>query len=342
MDIFDIKPNTSFNEFKKQLGSYCNTVPITLYNPINDICVRDETDNSILFILKKNAVPLHQIHTTVEQYMPIIKRYKSTNRGFASGTKTREVHRFFERSKEVHSTVVGYIDSPNNKRPCRLSQFSKLHFENYKTAIPMIKEVDSLFKLTLPERYTIQLQKAEQTQFRIENTAFTTITVNYNFQTAIHVDKGDCKEGFGVLVVSSNATGGFLLFPRFDIGVVVKTGDVLFMNVHEYHCNSPIDEHDDRMSFVFYLRNRLLDCHHNEMLEDLGIRDSKNWDTSLLIEHILEKIGCTKQMNGFCVETPLYKFNCKKRSYTLLVKETGIMIKNLYKIWEYFHLKKTL
>ena len=340
METVYIKPIASFKDYKKHFGSYYNSLPKNLYNPINDICVCDETDNSVLFILKKKAIPIQHIENTVKHYIPIIQRFKSTNRGFASGTKEREIHAHFERSKEVHSTVAGYIDSPNNKRPCRLSQFSKVHFENYKEGIPMIKDVDALFKKTLPERYNAQFEKASRTTFRIEDTAFTTITINYNFQTALHVDKGDCKEGFGVLVVSSKGTGGFLLFPRFDIGIVVHTGDVLFMNVHEYHCNSPIDEGDERMSFVFYLRNRLLECHHNEMLEDLGIVDSKNWDTTVLVEHIMKKIGCEAIDFDDYVDTEHYTFKCKNRAYILVVKATGVTIKNLYNIWKFFHLKE--
>lgn len=332
---FIVKPLCDFKDFKQNLGNYYNTAT-TLFNPSNDITVKD-SDGALLFILKKNALPVSYIENTVKDYLPIMKKMKSTNRGFAAGSKERQIHENFERSNPVHSTVVGYIDSPNNKLPCRLSQFSKSHFEEYKTAIPMINHVNMLFKNTLPDRYNHQYNNATKTQFRIEETAFTTITVNYNFQTALHVDKGDCKEGFGVLVVSGDENcGGYLLFPRYDIGVLVKTGDVLFMNVHEYHCNSMVS--GERLSFVFYLRNRLLDCSHNKLLEELGVTDGKYWDTSLLIKRILDKIGCSDVIDfekEWEVENESYLFFCKNRQYKLYDKKLKKHITNLHTIWKY-------
>jgi len=331
---YSVKPTCAFKDFKKNLGNFYNDAG-RLFDPTDDITVKD-IDGSLLFILKKQAVPVGRITNTVTHYLPIMKKMKSTNRGFAAGSKERQIHENFERSNAVHSTVAGYIDSPNNKLPCRLSQFSKVHFEEYSEGIPMIKDVDALFKATLPDRYAIQYDKATKTKFKIEDTAFTTVTVNYNFQTALHVDKGDCKEGFGVLVVSGDDTcGGYLLFPRYDIGVLVKTGDVLFMNVHEYHCNSPVT--GERLSFVFYLRNRLLDCSHNKLLDDLGVTEGKHWDTSLLIKKISDKIGCvlTEFKGEWEVENENYMFFCKNRQYKLYDKKTKKHITNLYTILKY-------
>jgi hypothetical protein len=321
MDTYYEQPLCSFKNFKPNLGSYYEKVQ-KLYNPSNDICVKDN-DGTLLFILKKQAISVQNIENTTRHYLPIMKKMKSTNRGFASGNKERQIHANYERSNPVHSTVAGYIDSPNNKMPCRLSHFSKIHFEKYQEGIPMMKDVDQLFKATLPDKYNNQYEKATKTKFRIEETAFTTITINYNFQTALHVDKGDCKQGFGVLVVSGDDTcGGALLFPRYNIGVLVTTGDVLFMNVHEYHCNSSVI--GERLSFVFYLRNRLLDCSQNSLLDELGV-DGKYWDTSLLITKIMEKISDTER----------FTFISKNRQYKLFDIKTKKRITNLQNIWVY-------
>lgn len=335
METYYEKPICDFNDFKKNLGNYYSSAS-RIFNPEGDISVKDTTNDSLLFILKKQAIPVSDLENTVKHYLPIMKKMKSTNRGFAAGSKERQIHSNFERSNAVHSTVAGYIDSPNNKLPCRLSQFSKVHFDEYKEGIPMINSVNELFKATIPERYALQYDKATKTEFRIKDTAFTTVTINYNFQTALHVDKGDCKEGFGVLVVSGDEEcGGYLLFPRYDIGVLVKTGDVLFMNVHEYHCNSEVKR--ERMSFVFYLRNRLLDCSHNKLLDELGVANGKFWDTSLLIKRILEKIGCdvVDFKNEWSVENEAFRFFCKNRQYKLYDKKTKKHITNLYTIWNY-------
>ena len=114
MDTYYSKPICSFVDFKNNLGNYYNETS-TLFNPTNDICVKNNDDNSILFILKKQAIPLENIQNTVTHYLPIMKKMTSTNRGFASGSKKRHIHVNYERSNEVHSTVAGYIDSPNKR-----------------------------------------------------------------------------------------------------------------------------------------------------------------------------------------------------------------------------------
>ena len=80
-----------------------------------------------------------------------------------------------------------------------------------------------------------------------------------NFQTSIHKDKGDDKEGFGNLTVIEEGpyTGAETCFPQYGIGVDVRTGDILFMDVHEWHANLPMVKKDKdtiRLSIVCYLR----------------------------------------------------------------------------------------
>ena len=111
----------------------------------------------------------------------------------------------------------------------------------------------------IPDKYEMQHKKARQTPFKIKNTSFTTITTNVNFQTTIHKDKGDDEEGFGNLVVIEDGkyTGGETCFPQYGVGVNVRTGDVLFMDVHQWHGNLPIQKENDsvrRLSIVCYLR----------------------------------------------------------------------------------------
>ena len=41
------------------------------------------------------------------------------------------------------------------------------------------------------------MAKATHPNFRIEDTAFTTITINKDYRTAVHTDAGDYAAGFG-------------------------------------------------------------------------------------------------------------------------------------------------
>ena len=159
---------------------------------------------------------------------------------------------------------------------CRTTQFTKKNVEKWKNTIPLIKAADNLFKKLVPDRYKIQLHRAKQTpDYQIDHTAYSTITVNYNWRTAAHCDNGDLEEGFGNLIVlekskakdthDSNSnitksyTGGYLGFPKWGICVDVRQGDFLAMDVHEYHCNTPIIG-DGRLSVVCYLRKKMIQC----------------------------------------------------------------------------------
>ena len=153
---------------------------------------------------------------------------------------------------------------------CRTTKFTKYEVEKWNNTIPLIKEADKQFSLLIPDRHKIQLDRANQTpQFQIAKTAYSTITVNYNWRTALHKDKGDLEEGFGNLLVLEKAKscnnncksykGGYLGFPRWAICVDVRQGDFLAMDVHEYHCNTPI-EGDGRLSVVCYLRKKMINC----------------------------------------------------------------------------------
>ena len=167
---------------------------------------------------------------------------------------------------------------------CRTTQFTKKYVEKWNKTIPLIKEADKLFKLLVPDRHKIQLEIANKTpEFQIDGTAYSTITLNYNWRTATHCDSGDLDEGFGNLIVlekskslykdcknSKNSKyskdskdnefkGGYLGFPRWGICVDVRQGDFLAMDVHEFHSNTPIIG-DGRLSIVCYLRKKMINC----------------------------------------------------------------------------------
>lgn len=327
--MLEVDPILPFDEFKSRLGEFINTVdyPIT-----SALAAKDKHTQKLLFILQKNVLPPCLIEPVIKNYLPFVKKMTSSNRGLAAGNIERVQKGKYERSSTVHSTVAGYIDSSNHKYPCRLTKFSREHFQAYQTGVPLLQYIDTCFKTTLPSQYEAQLTYAEKTPFRIADTAFTTVTMNYNFQTAIHVDKGDCKEGFGILVVFSDGiTGGELLFPRYRLRIKVETGDLLFMNVHEYHCNLPITQQTPagyRLSLVCYLREKLLDCKQNKLLEDLGVPENKHWDTSLLIDKILNLLNISKDTKeqtaeGWSYENEHYQFYHRKKQYILKDKKTN-------------------
>ena len=187
------------------------------------------------------------------------------------------------------SNIVGFYDKPDrnfaDSPPCRLTAFTRDNPSLWKESLPFIKRCDRLFKKLVPKRHKKQKKKADEiNQFRIDKTAFTTLTINYSWRTGCHKDSGDLDEGFGNLVVIEDDKnphsfkGCYLGFPQYGICVDVRQGDFLAMNVHEWHCNTEFIVSDDidtskikpkllknkwyfnRLSVVLYLRKKMLRC----------------------------------------------------------------------------------
>jgi Oxygenase domain of the 2OGFeDO superfamily len=237
--------------------------------------IRDDADvytESGKLLLRFRKKMLNKDHQDAF-YDNIIKFAKNVSslRGSASGSKKK----ILGQTKKVMSNIFGYFDrwTPSQKmiftklgrkpsinvRECR---FNMDYPEMYKKTIPLIQDIDRMYAKLTPEHYAKQKSKAKQTHFKIADTAFTTITTNVNFQTGLHTDKGDDEEGFGNLAVIERGsyTGGETCFPQYGIGVDVRSGDILFMDVHQPHANLPIHkktEDTTRLSIVCYLRKNV-------------------------------------------------------------------------------------
>jgi len=232
-----------------------------------DAEVYTEDGKLLLLFRKKKLKGSQEFYDSIADFT---KKNPSTNRGSASGSE----YKIIGQHPKIQTTISGYFDkwSPMQKllfrkkgieKPIevRETMFTANHPEKFNQMIPFIKQIDHLYKKYLPVYYEKQARKARETPFKIADTAFTTITTNINFQTTIHKDKGDDEEGFGNLAVIEKGKykGGETCFPQYGIGVDVREGDVLFMNVHEWHANLPIQLEKDaeRMSIVCYLRKRV-------------------------------------------------------------------------------------
>lgn len=241
-------------------------------NLINYI-VREDVDaydenNNMLFCFRKNKLSSSNIRLFYDNVIDYAKN-TTNNRGTGSGSKNKNI----VDNPKIMTNILGYFDrlSPNQKYllkknginvnglEVRETRFNSLYPDKFNKCIPLIKEIDEHYSKYAPEKYRLQKKKALQTPFHILGTAFTTITVNVNFKTTIHKDKGDDPEGYGNLVVIENGEyeGGETCFPQYGCGVDVRTGDVLLMDVHQYHGNLPIIKKEKeaiRLSIVSYLR----------------------------------------------------------------------------------------
>jgi hypothetical protein len=234
-------------------------------------------DGRLLLRFRRNALPGNHIDAFYDNVISFA-RNTTSNRGSTTGSQSKNVLD----NPKVMSNIFGYFDrfppgykvsfrragvrAPLEVRKCR---FNADYPEKYAQTVPLIRDIDTLYRKYTPDHYACQARKARQTHFKIPGTSFTTVTTNVNFRTTIHKDKGDDREGFGNLVVIERGrySGAETCFPQYGIGVDVRTGDMLFMDVHEWHGNLPMksvsgpregegdgDDEAVRLSIVCYLR----------------------------------------------------------------------------------------
>ena len=245
--------------------------PSQIHTIINENIDIYTTDGRLLLKFRKNKLNKQNTEQFYNATYNFTSSNVSRNRGSSQGSKKK----CLKHNVPIKSAILGYFDkwAPNHKMyfkqqgiktplSVRETRFSSEYPEKMRSAERLIKEINTWYKQLLPEFYKKQIKKANQTEFKIAKTAFTTITVNINFKTSIHKDKGDDGEGFGNLTViqKGDYSGGETCLPQYGIGVNVREGDILFMDVHEWHGNLPTKFKSPtsiRMSVVCYLRTEI-------------------------------------------------------------------------------------
>ena len=168
---------------------------------------------------------------------------RTDNRGLASGSG-REIHgsQSRTRSKLVASSIIGAIDPGGQYRHCRLTAWTGEHLSAMDELMPLCRRVSQLFGAHVGDRYATQMRFAERTkpEWRIEDTPFTTMTVNNSYPTGVHTDQGDLEQGFSALAVlrQGDYTGCELVFPRYRVAIDMGSRDLVLMDAHEWHGNT--------------------------------------------------------------------------------------------------------
>jgi hypothetical protein len=232
------------------------------------------SDGKLIYLFVKDVIPYH---FCVSAFPVLLNAANATviggNRAIAAGAYMepqilkdgsrgkRNVVPDLPHLRGAKNGVIGFYDKPQ----CRLTSFAAHYWEEFQETWPLIRRVNEVFREYLPEQYANQAEAASRIDSRyvIADSVFSTVTVNRNFQTAVHIDEGDLHSGFGALTILTAGTfsGGELVFPQFRIGVDFKMQDVLLADVHQPHGNLPIvgvkDEYE-RVSLVLYFRESML------------------------------------------------------------------------------------
>lgn len=262
-----------------------------------DKLLTEDTDaysmqGELLLRFRKNAIPLPIL---IEGYMGLKHGVRLTEaRGTAAGESFKRKRLDGSTTNttvnnRVETGAAGYMDANAMVRYCRMTALTAEYFNDFKRSYPFVKHVSNLYKELCPEYYARQLNivKGSNKNYIIPETVFSTVTVNRNFQTAVHKDSGDYPHGFGNLIVyreGENWSGSYFCLPQYRVAVDMRNTDLLFVDVHKWHGNTPFINFnpsptpfsnsklnpqkemykpggvDMRFAFVMYYRENVINC----------------------------------------------------------------------------------
>jgi hypothetical protein len=234
------------------------------------------SEGKLVLILIKNCLSQSLIENTLAHLQKVGSDPGNRPEIFGNGARQQRVRNDNTLSpriatpKEVVAFTGGKADflgfyRYKNKAPgvpdCGLTNWTKNHLDIYEGVAPFIVAVDEIYRLFAPEQHARQSEYLSTIpDWRMGQTAFTTLYVIKNISTACHRDKLDIPEGFGVMATLGRFSGAEFCMPRFRVAVDYRPGDVLLANVHELHGNFPLKEGSQRITSVFFCRKGMHEC----------------------------------------------------------------------------------
>lgn len=179
-----------------------------------DILLRGDTDvykpnGQRLLMLRRNAISQQAIDRARPVLQAATARGTMAGRGHASGAPMVRVVKqdgtLSNTSRAqliIKSNLLGYYDRYPRFPYCRETAYTIELAQRMPELHDFLHETQECFAKNVPERYAAQMAMVKKTHpdFVLragkELTPWTTLTVNHNFQTFMHVDSGDLEEGF--------------------------------------------------------------------------------------------------------------------------------------------------
>jgi len=302
------------DEMKQREGTFFDETEMSMIiDEDADVYGHDDNgDKKLLFKFRKNVISKELCKLGFDNYKYL--SIASRNRGASAGPietegtywskreladtkkwRTRYMNGDKKSTMIVNNPVLsvsyGYYEkTPNHNLPCRMTHYTKQNITKMNAGMPFIERIDELYKHLLPDKHLDQYTRAKQKEhLQINDTAFSTITMNRNFRTALHKDAGDY--GFGNLTCLEHGKyhGAYTCFPQYAVGFDLRQGDFVVMDVHQFHSNTAMFETEEdklynetiediykrdnpktgiigkghkyaRLSFVCYLREKMIHC----------------------------------------------------------------------------------
>lgn len=187
-------------------------------------------------------------------------------------------------AQSVMSGIAGYFDRYPRIPHGRVCAYNDKNPDKFKLAFPYLRKLNQQFKEHLPVRWGNQRREADKLdpRFLVDDTVFTTLTVNHNWRTACHRDAGDLHEGFSNICGITGPEGkgwkgAEFILPEYRIAVDLQPGDMLLVNNHGgIHGNDAlIGDDNDRLTLVCYFREKMVEL--------------KSWEYEMLRKQYVEE-----------------------------------------------------
>lgn len=228
-------------------------------------------------IIRKRKYPADQRQQALEERNALRQEWfdkwlvdweKSDDKAtFASDTYKKYVS-IQTRANAIYSNILGMFDRSARNPYGRMSATTAKNMEQFEAHKAFYKQASDLYKDTLPTEWNFineVMSQAKDKRYNLFGTVFSTITINYNFETFGHFDGNNCEGGVAVLTAMTNEEyqgekydGANFAMPALGVAFNIRHGDFLVGdNQSIMHGETQrIDKSDDldRVVFVFYSR----------------------------------------------------------------------------------------
>ena len=120
----------------------------------------------------------------------------------------------------------------------------------------LVERVDALYARYRPRHHAKQRMEVKKGRCRIWRTAFSTVYIIKQTQTAYHADS-NLPGALTAILCSGNFTGGALVLPRWRLAFAYRPGDLLLFDEGQLHGNLPFV--GERLSAAFYCEENIAD-----------------------------------------------------------------------------------
>jgi hypothetical protein len=172
----------------------------------------------------------------------------------------------------VHSNVLGILDRSARNPFGRWTASTQKRFKEFVAQRAIYDQASLLYKETMPEEWSYihnVMQECKDPAYTLLDTGtFSTITINWNFETFYHYDGRNNDRGVAVLTALSNESedgekfdGSHFVMPALGMAFDIRKGDFLVGDnqglMHGQTVQVNKTEDADNIIFVFYARQNM-------------------------------------------------------------------------------------